>query len=157
MIDWKKSERDVWFHFPANVNPVNSHVLTSVPSSVRWDRKERQRSPTCPCCVVIRWCCGRRHDILRLVRFLASTSFHQRGLAGNCLAESGQRLESKTWSGCVTELRWPLVDRVLISFTNWMCRNESTTTLNSSFVFVWSLQQARLSELLTFPTDSVLL
>lgn len=88
----------------ANVNPANSNFLTSVPSSMRWERKERQCSPSCPCCVLPHWCCGRRHDILRLLRFLASTSFHQRGLAGNCLAESSQRLESKTWSSCVTEV-----------------------------------------------------
>lgn len=87
-----------------STQPFNSHFLTSVPSSMRWERKERQHSLTCPCCVALHWCCGWLHDILCLLRFLPSTSFHQRGLAGNCLAECCQRLESKTWSGCVTEV-----------------------------------------------------
>lgn len=87
-----------------SANSLNTHFLTSVASSMRRERKGRRRSPTCPCCVALPWCCGRLHSSLCLPRFLPSTSFHQRGLAGNCLAECGQRLESKTWSGCVTEV-----------------------------------------------------
>lgn len=144
----------IFLQTPVQTSPLTSHFLTSVPSSMLWERKEWQRSPTCPCCVALHWCCGCQHNILRLPRFLPSTSFHQRGLAGNCLAECSQRLESKTWRGCVTEVT---SDRPRPCFHHQLNVWEGSPFISLTFSFIFVFQQAHPKKLLPFPNNSVLL